>query len=469
MTLTILMSFSVLALVVTARPILPRDNAQPETLPTPVIQDVVQAIFQLRTQSPPNCLPCHDEDEVDIHFTSAEEQSAVLSSLDELDTIKAVVPIGLDGVLSEDEKKLYDILISSSSRGSLNELEGGERIPEEIRIQDEQMAKNAETLASSANDHPVSEMVTSHRLFILTLSCLAAFVTMGCIAVAIYAHKFIREYISESRNAWDILPRLARHRQVRDNPHDNGSETWLEKPCLAPDVVPTIQPQLIDMADEKRAHSVLRPSFSVDLFEEERYVDAENFDLDEPLSPVLGPKLEELPSIVIHDHPDPGLIPLPSPTPYSTPPPTPPRTPQHRPLQMRESSPALSPVSKPAWSLRAADAPLLGMTNSSSRSSTPQLWPPAKMLSPSSSTESLSIPGALHLDASDGEELSERPARRAYRAPVPELDIAFALQLRPGLGIGADPAWLVRFLMAMFGWMTILIGNGGRTERRVVA
>lgn len=60
--------------------------------------------------------------------------------------------------------------------------------------------------------------------------------------------------------------------------------------------------------------------------------------------------------------------------------------------------------------------------------------------------------------------------RRAYRAPVPELDIAFAMQLRPGLGLGADPAWLVRFLMAMFGWMTVLIGNGGTDRaRRAIA
>ncbi|KAF8804466.1 hypothetical protein BYT27DRAFT_7106581, partial [Phlegmacium glaucopus] len=33
------------------------------------------------------------------------------------------------------------------------------------------------------------------------------------------------------------------------------------------------------------------------------------------------------------------------------------------------------------------------------------------------------------------------------------LDIALAVQLRPGLGVGADPAWMVRFLMSMFGWL----------------
>ena len=50
----------------------------------------------------------------------------------------------------------------------------------------------------------------------------------------------------------------------------------------------------------------------------------------------------------------------------------------------------------------------------------------------------------------------QRPRQQIPRQP---LDIAFALQLRPGLGLGADSAWLVRFLMAMFGWMTFFIGG----------
>ena len=41
------------------------------------------------------------------------------------------------------------------------------------------------------------------------------------------------------------------------------------------------------------------------------------------------------------------------------------------------------------------------------------------------------------------------------------LDIALAMQLRPGLGVGADPAWMVRFLMAMFGWFAILVSGQG--------
>jgi hypothetical protein len=39
------------------------------------------------------------------------------------------------------------------------------------------------------------------------------------------------------------------------------------------------------------------------------------------------------------------------------------------------------------------------------------------------------------------------------------LEIALAMQLRPGLGAGADPAWMVRFLMAMFGWFAVLVSG----------
>ncbi|KAL0064846.1 hypothetical protein AAF712_008243 [Marasmius tenuissimus] len=51
--------------------------------------------------------------------------------------------------------------------------------------------------------------------------------------------------------------------------------------------------------------------------------------------------------------------------------------------------------------------------------------------------------------------------RTTTRSPI---DIALAMQLRPGLGLGADPAWMVRFLMAMFGWFVVLIsGSSGDT------
>ena len=79
-------------------------------------------------------------------------------------------------------------------------------------------------------------------------------------------------------------------------------------------------------------------------------------------------------------------------------------------------------------------------------------------------TPVMHVPGAFD-DEDEKSALEHASRNRAYRAPVPELDIAFAMQLRPGLGLGSDPAWLVRFLMAMFGWMTVFIGNGSHNTQ----
>ncbi|PPR06751.1 hypothetical protein CVT24_013058 [Panaeolus cyanescens] len=46
--------------------------------------------------------------------------------------------------------------------------------------------------------------------------------------------------------------------------------------------------------------------------------------------------------------------------------------------------------------------------------------------------------------------------RTIVRSPI---EIALAMQLRPGLGVGADPAWMVRFLMSMFGWFAVLVSG----------
>ena len=72
---------------------------------------------------------------------------------------------------------------------------------------------------------------------------------------------------------------------------------------------------------------------------------------------------------------------------------------------------ALLPISRPAWSVREIDSPALGLsTRGSAVYSTPQ--------------------PLIH------------PHHRAYRSPVPKFDILLAMQLRPGLGIGADSAWM---------------------------
>jgi hypothetical protein len=171
---------------------------------------------------------------------------------------------------------------------------------------------------------------------------------------------------------------------------------------------------------------------------------------------------------------------------------------------------------RPAWSLRAADAPALGLAapsaNVGSRPrSSPDMRMRIKVLSdvienekaverdfvklamkdgisdkeekehklslPAPIKLSTSLPGSFPSSDPTTEPLPSFPSTSFSSAvtttntplvPVPRrrtprspLDIALAMQLRPGLGLGADPAWMVRFLMSMFGWFAILISGRG--------
>lgn len=154
---------------------------------------------------------------------------------------------------------------------------------------------------------------------------------------------------------------------------------------------------------------------------------------------------------------------------------------RQRSLQMREaalSSAAIGPISKHAWVLRASEdtslyVPPPSSTNHPSLpfSASRALLPPAPSSSPPSPSPSprkTSSPLDLVPTPADTTTPSSLPLRRprGYRSTLPEFDLALAMQLRPGLGIGADPAWMVRFLMAVFGWFTVMVtGRKVREER----
>ncbi|KZP16732.1 hypothetical protein FIBSPDRAFT_1047364 [Athelia psychrophila] len=130
-----------------------------------------------------------------------------------------------------------------------------------------------------------------------------------------------------------------------------------------------------------------------------------------------------------------------------------PQSPAYRSQRMRETN--LAPISRPSWSLRAnQDASLYVPPPSLSLDIRLSPLAPVKHLpsfpslapsSPSSAAFALAVPAS-------------KP-RRAFRSPVPEFDIALAMQLRPGLGPGADAAWMVRFIMTIFGFLSVLWNN----------
>ncbi|KAI0349267.1 hypothetical protein OH77DRAFT_1525808 [Trametes cingulata] len=203
MVLNLLVSFSLLALVVAARPI---SHAPQSVRKSLQVQNAVQAILASRTGQCPDYLAHDDEDDVHISLTSAEEQSALLSSLNDLDAIKAVIPLNVDGTPTQDEKQLYDILKGlQSTSSSLQDLDGDER----SLSQDLASAPSADTESdqddpltrATAEQYPfvgTASLYSSPPLIVLAISCLAAFLAVLCIGAGLYAMNHLKTLMLKS-------------------------------------------------------------------------------------------------------------------------------------------------------------------------------------------------------------------------------------------------------------------------------
>ncbi|OBZ66445.1 hypothetical protein A0H81_13667 [Grifola frondosa] len=382
MTLTILVSFSLLALVVTARPILPNDA--PQSIRSSIeVQNAVQAIFESHTGHPPDCLTCDGEQDVRISLTSSEEQDAYLARLEDLDAIKAVLPLGADGAPTEDEKQLYEILTNLKDTGSLNDLDGGERpLPQDelSAHPEEDAALDTEPVDSVPAEMPLPDAFASPPLVVLAVSCVAALLTLVFVSAGLYTVHYLRTSVLTSDLAWEMLPRLEKRAGLDDDHNDLDDDGYPEekKVLLIPGAEADL-PQVADVAlaagDEPRDPSE-KPAAS-DAHEpapEDEDSDEKFHDAPEPSLLFVGADAPSPPRIVIETHPDPALLPLPTSAP-STPLPSPVR----RPLQMREAAPA-SPVSRPAWSLRAADAPRSASPLRPRRTTSPALYSPTTRL-----------------------------------------------------------------------------------------
>ncbi|KAI0060542.1 hypothetical protein BV25DRAFT_1827716 [Artomyces pyxidatus] len=381
MSLTVLVSFSLLALVVTARPV--PDNAQFAYAHPAELQSAVQAIFESRNkQSAPDILNLSDGD-VHVHFTSAKDQQAYLSQLDD-SAVKALVPIGEseDGVVSEDVKKLYEMLGGSER---LDDVEGASRPVEDTDMVD---AEEDETeVQSDATEVTAATPVAVHStrpIAVIAFSAALAFLTVLCVGVSLYAWYYLRASLFASRTAWDLLPKLEKQQLPESTDVD---ERLSDEKASALGLV------LQGPDDEKLQVPV---GILVDLDVDASTTDDEFHDaLDDSNMSTPRANPSSLPSFA------PLLIPLP---------PSPSPSPLRKPLDLRDDD--TSP--RPAWAVLAP-------------------------------------------------EDQPRP-----RGAAPALDFALAMQLRLGLGFGSDPAWLVRFLVAMFGWVAMLMGTGRgeRTQQR---
>ena len=146
-------------------------------------------------------------------------------------------------------------------------------------------------------------------------------------------------------------------------------------------------------------------------------------------------------------------------------------TPVRRPFEIHTEQ-SLDP--SPSSLLRASDddAPAVS-SDVLPRPSPPRAAPaPLPDSTPEAPTEDLTSISmeVAHSDTEDSKwSLSSAP-ERVYQSSVAVFDMALAMQLRPGFGIGAEAAWMMRFLMAMFGWFAVLLTRRGVTgvERRLI-
>ena len=282
---------------------------------------------------------------------------------------------------------------------------------------DEPASSETEKQEALADESP------SAPLIVLMFSCVVAFLALACVTLILYIIKSLRSSMLASKTAWELLPRFRRRPRSEET---TGATT---KQHLSGGGRLLLQTEPLLDAEEGVQRHKLHPGDKPLYFDAVSDMESEWDDVDEKYQDALDmtplPLIRDLPPDNV-SHPshfdDPPLLSLGSH-------PLDPKTADRSTPLMRELCSPL--VARPAWSARAIDSPALGLsTCEGGVDATPQ--------------------PLIH------------PRRRAYRSPVPEFDIALAMQLRPGLGYGADSAWMVRFLMAIFGWFTIALTGNAR-------
>ncbi|KAG2133110.1 hypothetical protein BD769DRAFT_1447486 [Suillus cothurnatus] len=281
----------------------------------------------------------------------------------------------------------------------------GQRVTSVIGSGDE--VPTVHNLPDLATKYGKADFLTFASTLFFIFSCAIALLALACVGLRLYVIKHLHTQILWSRKAWQSLPYVEKHAVLssyRRN-SDTGAaiavtQSILNEKCEAPPYLNARSSALLSYVSTTTSDNLEEDS------EDEKFHDA----------------LDILPSLGMQDLPSPdslsrnlSLPPITTaldPTPDDRP--TPPQACVHPAIDPEAHEP---PV-RPSWSVRV--------------------------------TSSIPIPPSTPLI---------HPRSRAYRA-VPEFDIALAMQLRPGRGIGADPAWMVRFLMAIFGWFAVaLTGN----------
>lgn len=311
---------------------------------------------------------------------------------------------------------------------------------------------------------PAADMFSLPRIIVLLLSCMAAFLGLGLLVGMMFFRNLVVRRVTTSIFR-QLLSRLDKQPRVFNV--ESGTQ-GCEKDQLLLDVEALVQRSDLmagkDGSQRSKETKILPDlSFGHDSLSDHT--------LRSTIHDGGGQSVQENEEDLIRDMPDevpaPNHLPLPSASPSLcvAPPPILPRTPNRRPIHLRELTFGSS-ITRPAWSLRADDAPALGIpsippatrpTSHDLRTASPQPTSPEDC--------NAEIRRPFPVEEEDTAVDVRPPRRRAYRSPVPELDVAFAMQLRSGFGLNSDSAWLLKFLVAMFGWVTVIMGNDAGVRR----
>ena len=346
----------------------------------------------------------------DVSRFHSEKQKQQIEYLSELGTenIAAIK-------ISPEEQPLPDHLVDETTEGHGVLGSNSESDEARLALSESTVDQQQESLIEEAPSAP---------LVVLAFSCVAAFMALACVVVTLYIIKSFRSQVLASKTAWGLLPRFWSRPRSEENASATAEQRVSGGSCLL------LQTDHLLDAEEGSAQRHDPPLGDKPLYYDAvSDMESEWDDADEKYQDAL----DMTPLPFIHDLPLEDNVSHPShfddpPLPSLSHPLDQPTVDRSTPL-MREL--CSSPVARPAWSVRAIDAPPLGLSSCQAGvDATPQ--------------------ALVH------------PRRRAYRSPVPDFDIALAMQLRPGLGIGADSAWMVRFLMAMFGWFAVALTGNAR-------
>ena len=351
----------------------------------------------------------------------ASEEVKLIIPLDDLTRDSGIVPTSEEKTLLNALESLNDLDGETNLRASagLDRIFEGEYDVLEVGDVDGLSPEEVADLLPNQGEARGSWLVTlldeTKRPILVSAACAAAVVFVFlCTVTALYAMDFIKVSLFNSRDLYNVLPRAE-----KGGPDAPQGKVEVEEKKL-----------ILDSAEEAKKGEVLDEKSEVETRSAASSIEttlptpphpaAEAGDTNDPSGGT--PEVE---------HDDPDFLPLPNDI-NEQPPPASPRRSINP--QTRERTSTNVP---PSWTIRASES------------------------------QPLSIPGAYVFDSqlmpfSEVRTETGGVTRRPYSDPNPQIDIALAMQFRPGFGEGADAAWLVRFLMGIFGWVTVMVSGNGR-------